>query len=431
MNSQLHRAASLLALGSLATGSATAQVFLTDNFEVNTSANYSVVDDGTPDGTSTFAFDYIAAGIPLAPRSTPGTSRGLRFTANDTAGTVDALTAFHNTSITAPRYRLTVDVFIHFVGTGATTEHANVGVAGDGLTFNQYAAPISGSGAFIAFTGDGGSGSDYRWFRSPLNTPPGETANTTLPNDHPSYLGNGSNNTGAFFQSLFPSPPSTFAGSPGNIWTTLTIDVDNVNGVISFYFDGTLTFQGNFANTFDGRVSLGHADTFPSLSGAGDVYSVYDNLVVDVPPSSTGVGTPYCSPAVVNTSGNSATLRASGSAVASANNLTLVSSDMPANQFGFFLTSMNQGNIPNPGGSQGVLCLSGTIGRYVGAGQIMNGGAGGTFSLPLNLTQTPAGPVFVAISAGQTWNFQAWFRDIGPMGQPWSNFTDGLSVTFQ
>jgi len=431
MNLRRHRALSLLTLGSLSTVSASAQVFITDNFEGNSSANYTVVNDGTPDGTTNFAFDYVAAGLPLAPRSQPGSSKGLRFTVNDTAGAVDALTAFHNTAITAPHYRLTVDVWMNFIVGGFTTEHAHVGVGGDGLTFNQLFSPISGSGAYIAFDGDGGSNSDYRWFRSPLNTPPGETANTTLPNTHPSYLGNGSNNSGTFFQNLFPSPPASIAGSPGNVWTTVTIDVDNVNGVISFFFDGVLTFQGDFANTFDGLVSLGYADTFTSLSGALDVYALYDNFVVDVPPPSMGIGTPYCSPAVVNTSGNSATLRASGSALASANNLTLVSSDMPANQFGFFLTSMTQGNIPNPGGSQGVLCLSGTIGRYVGAGQIMNGGAGGTFSLPLNLTQTPAGPVFVAISAGQTWNFQAWFRDIGPMGQPWSNFTDGLSVTFQ
>jgi len=143
------------------------------------------------------------------------------------------------------------------------------------------------------------------------------------------------------------------------------------------------------------------------------------------------VGTPYCNPAVVNTSGNSAVLSAGGSNVASSNSLTLVASAMPANQFGFFLTSQTQGNIANPGGSQGNLCLSGTIGRYVAPGQIKNGGSGGTFSLPLNLSQTPAGSVFVAINAGETWNFQAWFRDIGPLGQPWSNFTNGLSVTFQ
>jgi len=143
------------------------------------------------------------------------------------------------------------------------------------------------------------------------------------------------------------------------------------------------------------------------------------------------LGTSYCGPAVANTSGGPADLTASGSTMVASNDLTLTASGVPANQFGFFLTSQTQGNVPNPGGSNGVLCLGGTIGRYVGAGQIQNAGAGGTFDLALDLTQTPAGAVFVSIAAGQTWNFQAWFRDIGPMGQPQSNFTDGRSITFQ
>jgi len=159
--------------------------------------------------------------------------------------------------------------------------------------------------------------------------------------------------------------------------------------------------------------------TFATLNGI--------QIVAGAPGS---LGTSYCGPAVPNTTGSSAVITAAGSVSAAANNLTLTASAMPANQFGFFLTSMTQGLVPMPGGSQGNLCLSGTIGRYVAAGQIMNGGANGTFSLLLNLTQTPAGPVFVAVTAGQTWNFQAWFRDIGPMGQPLSNFTDGRSITF-
>jgi len=145
----------------------------------------------------------------------------------------------------------------------------------------------------------------------------------------------------------------------------------------------------------------------------------------------TPIGASYCNPSVPNTTGSSATLIAGGSASVSANDVTLTAEQLPANQFGFFLTSQTQGLVANPGGSQGNLCLGGTIGRYVAPGQIKNSGAGGAFDLVLNLTQTPAGPAFVSINAGESWNFQAWFRDIGPMGQPWSNFTDGRTVTFQ
>ena len=79
--------------------------------------------------------------------------------------------------------------------------------------------------------------------------------------------------------------------------------------------------------------------------------------------------------------------------------------------------------------SQGVLCLGGAIGRYVGPGEILNSGSGGSFSLQLDLGQTPSPTGFVSIQAGETWNFTAWHRDaVG--GTTTSNFTDGLEVVF-
>lgn len=271
---RLHR--SLLAFAAVSAAASFASAAISDDFEVDSSANYTVVNDGTPNGTVSFAFDYAAAGIPLAPRSALGAGKGLRFTANDSAGAVDAFTAFHNTAINAPHYKLTVDVFMAFDGASGTTEHAHVGVGGNGTTFNQVFSPISGSGAFIAFTGDGGSASDYRWYLDTANGGP-----TTIPNSDPSYLGHGSNNTGTFFQSLFPSPPASVAGSPGNIWTTLEIEVNN--GTVSFLFDGQLTFQGAYTGNLNGLVSLGLADTFTSVD-PGSVATIYDNLTVEVIP---------------------------------------------------------------------------------------------------------------------------------------------------
>jgi len=184
--------------------------------------------------------------------------------------------------------------------------------------------------------------------------------------------------------------------------------------------NGLMFYYQMAGGTFD-RV-----DVRASTTGGNWVFIDFEVAQGGTP----SLGTSYCGPAVVNTSGSSAATIATGSTIAANNNVTLTALSMPANQFGFFLTSMTQGNVPNPGGSNGVLCLGGTIGRYVAAGQIKNSGAGGTFDLLLNLTQTPAGASFVAITAGQTWNFQAWFRDIGPMGQPQSNFTDGRSISF-
>ena len=141
------------------------------------------------------------------------------------------------------------------------------------------------------------------------------------------------------------------------------------------------------------------------------------------------LGTSYCG-SVVNSTGQPALLSAVGSALAANNDVTLEANDLPLNSAGFFLTSPTQGFVPNPGGSQGNLCLFGSIGRYVGPGQIQDSGASGTIALSLDLTQHPTPTGFVTVMPGQTWNFQAWYRD-SVMGNATSNFTNGLEIAFQ
>ena len=136
----------------------------------------------------------------------------------------------------------------------------------------------------------------------------------------------------------------------------------------------------------------------------------------------------YCTPAIPNSTGQAGVLTAIGSNAVQANNVTLIASSLSLHSFGFFLTSRDQGSIYPVGNSQGRLCLGGLIGRYVGAGQIKNSGATGSFSLALDLTAMahPFNPVVA--QPGQTWHFQAWHRDANP-GLT-SNFTDAVSVTF-
>ncbi|MEM1449016.1 MAG: hypothetical protein AAF957_22720 [Planctomycetota bacterium] len=142
-----------------------------------------------------------------------------------------------------------------------------------------------------------------------------------------------------------------------------------------------------------------------------------------------GFGQSYCA-SNPNSTGMEATLRATGTPTVALNDVTLITENVPKNAFGFFLTSMSRGNTPNPGGSQGVLCLGGAIGRYVGPGQIQQAGANGTIALPIDLQQVPTPTGFVAVQAGETWNFQAWHRDaVG--GAATSNFSQGIEITFR
>lgn len=195
-------------------------------------------------------------------------------------------------------------------------------------------------------------------------------------------------------------------------------DVDQLN-VITGEWDSTASLsvaRFNLCATSVGNRAL--------VAGGGIGGAV--TAVVDV--FEPYVGANYCGSAALNSTGVAAVLEASGSPLASANDVSLLASSMPASANGFFLASQTQGFTANPGGSVGNLCLDGAIGRYVGAGQVKNSGADGYFELTLDLNLMPTPTGLIAAQAGQTWNFQAWHRDtIG--GVSVSNFTNALSLT--
>lgn len=150
-----------------------------------------------------------------------------------------------------------------------------------------------------------------------------------------------------------------------------------------------------------------------------------DNITVGA--GSSQIGTNYCM-AAPNSTGMPGVMSAIGSNNAANNNLTITAADLPANQFGIFLTSRTQAFVPTAGGtSNGNLCLGGNIGRFSMPGQILSSGSGGTFSLSPDLSALPEGGSTSPAMTGDTWNFQAWYRDGVGLG---SNFTDGFEVLF-
>ena len=141
------------------------------------------------------------------------------------------------------------------------------------------------------------------------------------------------------------------------------------------------------------------------------------------------LGAPYCSPAVTNSTGLPGEVTLLGSELAFFNQFQVSARQLPANAFGYFVCSLAQGPPTTPPfGSQGAICVSGNIGRGVGGG-VLNSGPDGFFfgSVNLNAVPQPSGPV--AVAPGETWHFQAWYRDANPTVT--SNFTDAVAVTFQ
>ena len=165
----------------------------------------------------------------------------------------------------------------------------------------------------------------------------------------------------------------------------------------------------------------------PGLRTGTNAFNVGLALVVG---GSDRLGTPYC-PGANNSLAVPAVLSGRGSALVSANDVELTVTGLPTNTTGFFIASQTQGLVVSPAGSTGTLCLGGDIGRFVGPGQLQNSGAAGEFFLAPDVMSLPTPTGTTAATAGQTWNFQAWYRDvIGGLGIATSNFTNGLEITF-
>jgi polyhydroxybutyrate depolymerase len=166
-----------------------------------------------------------------------------------------------------------------------------------------------------------------------------------------------------------------------------------------------------------------------AIQGGGHVPSLTNQFPTKVikwlyrHPKAGVTATRYCSPAATNSSGQSGWLDASGSDAIQHNNFSLTASNLPINQFGYFMCSLDPGFVANPGGSAGNLCLGGTALRLT---SLLGGtGTGGTITGKLKLNSLP-GPPPNAVVTGDTWYFQTWFRD-----KTTSNFTDALSVLFR
>ena len=179
-------------------------------------------------------------------------------------------------------------------------------------------------------------------------------------------------------------------------------------------FGGTEEFVEMFANGAWNDVTSAHLATTQYLvewDGAG------------------GFGTNYCS-ANTNSEGTEGRMSASGSLSASSNDVTLTASAIARLSFGLFLVSRTENFVMNPGNSEGNLCLGGTLGRYVGPGQVQNSGTTAEINLQIDLTMIPQPLGAEPVLPGDTWSFQLWHRDTAASGQPTSNFTDGLRLTF-
>ncbi|MEL6713571.1 MAG: VCBS repeat-containing protein, partial [Planctomycetota bacterium] len=137
--------------------------------------------------------------------------------------------------------------------------------------------------------------------------------------------------------------------------------------------------------------------------------------------------TPYCLQTVTNSLGVAATLDARalfGSYGITSNGvgLRLDAHDVPPGSAGMWLTSRTPGLLPL---SAGELCLGGPFGRLNRPRELFVAGESGAAGGVVALDALPLGGSIAPALRGETWSFQAWYRDASS-----SRLTNAISVRF-
>jgi hypothetical protein len=136
-----------------------------------------------------------------------------------------------------------------------------------------------------------------------------------------------------------------------------------------------------------------------------------------------GAPSTYCV-AAPNSVGPGALIGSTGSASVAANDLVLTATGAVPAAFGLFYYGPEQIQVPL---GDGYRCVGpGATGTFrLNPPQLADGT--GAIARPLDLTQPEPGG---QITAGSTWNFQLWYRDVnGPLGSGF-NFSNALSALF-
>jgi len=157
----------LLGLLALVAQSSIGQIVYSDDFDVDSSANWAV-NGGPSDEAANFFFDYGTIGIPSAPNSS-GTTRGVKLQVNQSSGTFGGFSVSPLGQSFSGNYELRLDLWLNFNGPAPFGGHGSTQLGGAGIgtagTTAQWPGGVQDSVWFMA-TGDGFSNADFRAYSS-------------------------------------------------------------------------------------------------------------------------------------------------------------------------------------------------------------------------------------------------------------------------
>jgi hypothetical protein len=296
--------ATVAALCVLSTSTASAATLYSNDFDVDSTASWTVNDPALSDKIADFNYDYSAIGVPAAPGGS--STRGLKMTANNTGGVFSGFSVSPTGQNFSGDYRVEFDVWQSYVGPlgaggSGSTQLSTYGIGTSGTTPFWPGAATKESVAF-AVTLDGGSANDVRIYSSAAPTSyasgnavyNGATSNN---NSNAYYAGFTAQTAPAAQLGLFPGQTgSTDVGETSFAWRHVVIDVAaneatwSIDGLVM----GKLSLAG--LTLGGGNIFFGHADTnATSSTDANDTLlnvTLIDNVkVTGVPePASLALG---------------------------------------------------------------------------------------------------------------------------------------------
>jgi hypothetical protein len=273
-------------------------VLFSDNFDLDSSAQWQVNAADPSDCFVDFAWNYSDAGIPLAPGG--GTAKGLRMRCGNTILQIDGLSVSPIGGNFTNNYRLRFDLWINYNGPmpdggPGSTQNFDAGMGTAGNTPVWLNNP-NADGVWFSTTGDGADGNtggDYNALIGPniQNDDNGfYAAGTGTPNSglrnssHPFYALWGGQAAPDAQLALYPNQTGVAnVGNAGMAWHSVVIT--KVGDVVSWAMDGiTIATVTNTVTPFDSNIFVGYQDLFASgsLSDVPEMsFGLVDNLRVE------------------------------------------------------------------------------------------------------------------------------------------------------
>ena len=271
-----------------------------DNFDVNTATNWTANKSST-DTAVTFSFDYSTLGIPSAPNSTNGSTRGVQMKANLAGAAVAALSLSPTNQNFSGDYRIRFDGWINvngpFPGGGpGSTEFLTAGIGTAG-TRPEWTGNVAADGYYFSVNGDGGSSgtatntADYNAYSGAniLRVASGIywAGTDTTARDNGNVYYTTAFPTGAaapaFQQANYPQQSGSLnAGTFGLAWHDVI--VSKRGSTVDWVVDGIRLATISNATFTASNVFVGFWDPFASLSSNNVInFGLVDNVRIDMP----------------------------------------------------------------------------------------------------------------------------------------------------